>query len=471
MTLRRLVSTLAAAALLGGCTTGGDGDALPVRTPAPVPSRPPGLVVGLVGTMSGPDAWRGEDAFRGADVAVHVLNRARGDAAPFELVGLDDEGDPARAIELVERLAASSATVGVVYAGPPDAAARAEGALAAAGIPLVACYGDLFGAGLLDAHLFQVAPSLTWEAAVVARYLAGDRGYERVGAVSAGGPGTGRAVAALEAGVEARGASWAGTHDFDPALDDPGHALAALRRARAEAVVTVGGPAAVSEVVDGLAAMGSAYRSTRAARLASARGAVRRRRVEQGWWHPQVAAFDAALRPGARPPRPGTVAAETYARGAHYLPVASFRAFRRAFREWWDEEPLGWELRAYEATAMIGWAADRAGGGDVAVALEGARGRRFGGLDVTFGRGDHVGPEPARVGLWVVPSARAHVRERHRIPPRLPWVPLARTFSAGGRSAISPADRDALLGPRGRGAPGPRTFRFGVRSGRSDPVH
>lgn len=469
MAVRRVACIVSAVALLAACT-GDDGrGALPVRTPAPVPSRPPALVVGLVGTMSGPDAWRGEDAFRGADVAVHVLNRARrADAAPFELVGLDDEGDPARALELVERLAASRATVGIVYAGPPEAAPRAEAALARAGIPLVVCYGDLFGGGLLTPHLFQAAPSLAWGASVVARYLVDDRGYERVGAVWAGGPGVARALDVLEDGVEKRGAAWAGARRYDGAAG----ALGALRRRRAEAVVVQGDPAVVADVVKALADMGAGYRSTRAARIASARGAVRRRRVAAGWWHPHVAAFDLAIAPGAPPPRPGTVAAETYARGAHYLPVGSFRSFRRAFREWWGDDPIGWELRAYEATSMIGWAAERAGGRDVVVALEGVRGRRFGGLDVTLGPDDHVAPEPSSVGLWVVPSPAVHVREAQRVPRALPWVPLARAFSAGGRTTIAARDWGALLRRGGRGGvPGPRALRFGVRSGRADPVH
>lgn len=69
--------------------------------------------------MSGPDAWRGEDAFEGADLAIHILNRSLKEREPaFELVTLDDRGSAQTATELVRQLAGSDRTVGIVYAGP-----------------------------------------------------------------------------------------------------------------------------------------------------------------------------------------------------------------------------------------------------------------------------------------------------------------------------------------------------------------
>ncbi len=95
---------------------------------------------------------------------------------------------------------------------------------------------------------------------------------------------------------------------------------------------------------------------------------------------------------------------------------------------------------------MIGWAARRTEpGGDAALTLEALSGGRFGGLDVTFGPGDHTSVEPINVGLWVVPK-RGAARESRRLPGALPWVPLARGFStSGGRTQISGRDRRFLF--------------------------
>ena len=110
----------------------------------------------------------------------HRAGPGEGVRAPL----LADGGDAAEATRLVEQLAESSRTVGIVYAGPPEGLPPAEDALAASGIPAILCYGDLYGARLLSPHVFQNSPSYLWEARRIADYLIGDRGYTRVGLVS-----------------------------------------------------------------------------------------------------------------------------------------------------------------------------------------------------------------------------------------------------------------------------------------------
>ena len=172
----------------------------------------------------------------------------------------------------------------------------------------------------------------------------------------------------------------------------------------------------------------------------------------------------------------GTVASDTYARGAHYLPIPSFRRFVTAFRGWWDSAPLGWERRAYEATRMIGWAARQGEEGeDLARVLEGMRGERLGGLDVTFGPDDHTSVDQTTVGLWVVPRRGARAAEVGRVPAAPPWVPLARGFSIDGqRTDVLPEDwRHLFTGSPPKNGPAPRISRskFGVATPRRDPVH
>src|SRR5687767_3473660 len=148
---KRLALTMLVFVLMGACVTddGNEPEVTP-RRPLASPTGTDTRVIGLVGTMSGPDMWRGEDAFEGADLAVQVLNRSVDEGRPpFELVTLDDEGDATRATQLVEQLAADDGTVGIVYAGPPQGLLPAEAALTQAGIPAMLCYGDLYGARLL----------------------------------------------------------------------------------------------------------------------------------------------------------------------------------------------------------------------------------------------------------------------------------------------------------------------------------
>jgi hypothetical protein len=188
-----------------------------------------------------------------------------------------------------------------------------------------------------------------------------------------------------------------------------------------------------------------------------------------------VVGFDGALAPSGRL-RVGTVASESYARGAHYLPIPSFESFRGAFMGWWDEAPVGWERRAYEAGRLIGWAYREARpGDDLAGALERLRGERFGGLDVTFGPDDHTVVEPTTLGLWAVPRRAIYVRERTELPDRMPWVPLFRTFSTSGRRTdVREQDWRYLFRspppPKGP-APRPTRTKFGITTSRRDPVH
>jgi ABC-type branched-subunit amino acid transport system substrate-binding protein len=469
-TARALAAAGAALLLLGACDAPGGGFPWAGEPIASPPLEGNALIVGFVGTLSGPGSWRGEDAFEGADVAVQVLNRARpAGALPYELRPLDDEGDARTATQLLEQLAQLDRTVGIVYAGPPTGLPPAEPALARARIPAVLCYGDLATAELRRPHLFQASPALAPQARRIGSYLAGDRGYRTVGALVQRSP-AGRGVRAVLEDALARRARLVAVAYQDR---DLGRALERLRRRRVEAVVVQGSPAAFADALAWLRKRGSSYRTTAAARIASAPAPVRRRR-RSGTWRPQPVGFDLAISPRIRRAPAGTVAADSYARGAHYLPVDAMRRFRRAFGAWWDARPLGWEARAFDAASMIGWAARRAEpGDDLATVLEGLSGARFSGLPVSLSSADHLSIDGSTVGLWAVPHPGARVAERSRRPRSfrsLPWVPLARSF-AGRRSVrhVLPGDRRALFAP---GAPPDfGRLRFGVTTSRSDPVH
>ncbi|MQA99366.1 MAG: ABC transporter substrate-binding protein [Actinobacteria bacterium] len=466
--------------LFAGCVESEDPDIPRRRVVATPTGGQSTLVIGLVATLSGGGVFGGEDALEGADLAVQLMNRSLAeDRSPFELVTLDDQGEVARARHLVEELAASDRTVGIVYAGPPEALPELEPVLAEAGIPALLVYGDLYSPRRLTPHVFQMSPPFLWQSRRIASYLLRDRRYEAVGALVERSF-TGRSAwQSLRTALGERDARARVAIQYEPDRSDLRSSLQALKARRVEAIVVHGPPEVLPALFDELREMDAIYRGTGRARTASAARSVRIARRRKGVWRPQIVAYDLVLgpRPEASRYPPGTVAAASYARGVHYLPVPSFVAFRRAFGQWWDARPLGLEVRSYDAARAIGTAALRGvqQGDDLARVLERLDATRFGGLDIAFGPDDHTGVDQVSVGLWVVPRADAWVRERDRLPPGLPWVPLARGFSIDGtRTDIESKDwRHLFVNPPPPRAPAPRVrrMRFGVTTPRSDPIH
>ena len=460
-----LAAALAAILLLGACE-GNAGSLLPLEGPTPVPvSQPAGtLVVGFVGTLSGPDKWRGEDAFEGADLAVHDLNRDRPRRSPqYDLRPLDDGGDARTATQLVEQLAELSTTVGIVYAGPPEGLPPAEPALARAGVPALLLYGDLLEGA--QPHLFAMAPPSQVQARRIASYLARDRGYRRVGALVERSPSGNAALTSLRRALRRAGLQPVTARYGADQGTGPG--LRRLRARRVEAVVAPGDAGRFNSVLRTLQRWGSTYTTTAAARTVSRPA---RARGERRPWRPQPVGFDLAISPRTSGAPPGAVAPDSYLRGAHLLPLPTLRRFRASFRNWWGTPPTGWEQRAFDAVRALGWAASQVpDGGDLVSALERLSGRRGTVAPVGFGA-DHLGPDPSTVGLWVVPRAGAGASAASRV---FPWVPLGRSFLSRGRPwRIAPADRRPLVRPgAGRRRPPFTRLRFGVVSDRSDPVH
>jgi ABC-type branched-subunit amino acid transport system substrate-binding protein len=467
---RRLGATLLLIAVVAGCD-GRPGPRDETRIPLSTPSSRNTRVIGLVGTLSGPDRWRGDDAFEGADLGVHLLNQKLPKrAAAYELVTLDDGGDAATATGLVRELAQSDRTVGIVYAGPPGGLPPAEEVLKASGIPAILCYGDLYSARLLSPHVFQASPALLWESRRLADYLIRDRGYRRIGLISSKSL-TGQAARrSLTLALQEEGLGLKATVVYEAGINDVRPLLEALRRRRVQAIIVEGPPRVSALVFMGLDLLGARYRTTGAARAA-----VQRTQA----WRPQIAGFDQTLSPLLSDVDlpPGAVVADSYARGAHYLPIPSLARFRKAFVNWWGDQPLGWERRAYEAVRMIGWSVARTRnpeGTDIAKSLESIRRVRLGGLDVTLGPDDHTSVDQTSVGLWVVPRSGA-APETDRLPNGMPWVPLGRGFALDGeRTDIHPKDWRWMFrnapSPK-RPAPKVRRSRFGVTSPRSDPIH
>lgn len=455
--------------LFAGCEST-DPTALRPRTPASSPASTKTRVIGLVGTMSGPEEWRGQDAFEGADVSVQSLNRSlRRNEQMFELVTIDDRGEPQVARAAIEQLAANGQTVGIVYAGPEEVLPDVERFLASTKVPLLFTFGDLYSSELLTPHLFQMTPAFLWEARVLARYLMTDRRYERIAALTSDSLSGGSARRALQIALGERSDSLRASEIMSTDKVTLSRALDSFKKKKVQSIVIEGGPEEVEALLGVLADRDSVYRTTKDAR-----------RPSRGRWAPQIVGFDSLISPEIDPSLlpEGLVAADSYARGSHYLPIPSFVEYRRAFEDWWGSQPapIGWERRSYESVQLLGWAARRYRSNrdvDYASVLQEVDPGRYGGLDVAFGPDDHTAADQATIGLWVIPARL--VPESSRLPENLPWVPLGRGFTIDGdRTNILSRDWEYLF----RNAPAPKapapTYKrqkFGVTTGRSDPVH
>jgi Periplasmic binding protein len=456
------LALLGLALLAAACDSGNSGRELGLRDPQPTPTGTDTRIVGLVGTMSGPDSWRGEDAYEGADLGVHSLNRAA--ERPYELVTLDDRGDPARAQRLIGRLALLSRVAGIIFAGPTGGLEGAEESLAEAGIPLFACYG----AAPDRAHIFAMAPRYRVQARRLVTYATEDRGYQTLGLLAEKGDGGRGVTQSVRSSAEGgRGIRLLVARYAPGGL---AHSLGSLRAAGVEGVLVHATPPGYTSILRALRREGAGYRSTAAARRASAPPAVRAERSASGWWHPQVLGFELAVDRRVEGEQPGFVAAGSYDRGAFYLPLPAFRRWRRAFSNWWEKPPYGWQWRAYSAARLIGVAADE--GGDGARALEQAPLRSRPGIDLA--PSDHEVPSPSGVGLWVVPRRGLSLPDERHLPRGFPWVPLARGFAAGARTRLPPAERPALFPSRVAKDERPPLFsrqEWGVTTESNDPIY
>ena len=270
MSRRHLAAALVLFALVGaGCEGEPIDSPFPGRSPIGRPTSSESLVIGLVGTLSGPDSWRGEDAFEGADLAIHELNASRpADAMPIELISLDDEGDPAKALTRIEEIAGLERSIGLIYAGPSGVLPEAEEVLATRGIPAITLFSDLYGAEEMTEHTFQAGPSKVWEARRLAAYLDSDRGYRKVGVLA---PNTDEGSVAIDA-IETEMPSRTRVVDVTYASQETlSSGLERLRREHVEAVIFDGSPSAFRTAIEAITEMGGLYEGTDSARIASAR--------------------------------------------------------------------------------------------------------------------------------------------------------------------------------------------------------
>jgi hypothetical protein len=329
-------------------------------------------------------------------------------------LGLDVRSDGEAASLIREAVGEEPPAILVVSSLPAvvDAVIAARSDIERSRVPVIVLGADLYTQRGLHRYLFQTAIPLSWQARVLAHYLAADRGYDRV-------------------------TSW------DPIAD------AALQEEGVQAVPPGASAEAALAVVRITSAVGSAGQAALSSEaLLSSRG----------------------LDPGTVACYP-----YTWAGWADMLPrVHRFRErFASRFgREPSGFEQEGYD--AVRALADALGRTGGIGGDELVRALEGFREETYSSIPIRLGPDDHVLAEQSQLGLFAVAVAD-EVPAPGEVLGATPWRPIMRTFTTDGQK-VNLLDRDKKVFFPGWGhrKPSPRYWksRFGIATRPDeDPLH
>ena len=411
----------------------------PGPTPAPAASSPAAedpLVLGVIGSVTGESRLADRPFLDGMVLAEAEINAAGGVAGrPIRLRVVDDGSrDPATGEGLAEMLSPEGPEA-VLVAGSGGAIVDLRAEVQTLGRPIVLLGEDLYSDRLLFRQVFQTSPPLRWQARVVARYLARDRGHRRVVAVREPAGAAFLEELALE-GVEAE--------TIPPGADG------LVGRARdADALIALVGLERLPPILDALADVDRP---------------------------PQLVLPAHLLRTDLDRLPPGTAAPGPYTWAPWARPISRVRAFRSSFEGTIGRLPVGAEQEGYDAVRILALGLAETGGrtGEPLVRfLERNRptGPVFSSTSVTLGPDDHLFAGELWLGMFAVAG------RGERAEPWLegtPWRPIIRTFSYTGERTVFPERDRRVFFPFWRpGRPSPKFHRarWGIVTGPGDPLH
>ena len=443
---------VAAVLVLAACTNDPSSTA---RSPSP-PDSPvtPGeadnaLVVPVVATTTGPDADSDRSFLDGIELGAAAVNRWGGvEGRPVEIRVEDDGGDHPVAADLIRQAVRSPGTPAVLVVGPAGSVVAARPEIEATRTPVVLLGGDLYSGRDLFRHAFQTSIPYRWQAAVVARYLVQDRGYDRVVLVTERGPGMEVARQAFRGAMVEEGSLPLLSLPLFPATD-----LGELVERMGDA--------------DAVAYFGDAPAGRRLSRALSALEAP-----------PQLAVSSVALEPsfaGPGGPEPGTVAPYPYTWAGWAEPIRRIGTFRDLCLRRLGHRPQGFEQEGFDAVRLLAAGLRRSGGhgGDSLVrALESFTEALWSSLPIRLGPDDHLFFSDRQLGLFAVEEPAQDPEPW--VADWAPWRPIMRTFTGNGeRTTVIDRDKDVFFpGWRPREpAPDFWTSRYGITTRRRDPLH
>lgn len=401
----------------------------------------------MVTSVTGPTAATDATYLDGMRLAEAEVNAAGGVLErPIRLEVADDRGEVELGGSLLDE-ALQERPVAALVVGPGSIVTSHRSQIQEVGSPVFLLSGDLYTSRELFRQTFQTGVPWRWQAAVLMRYLAVDRRYTRLVAITEAGSQQQFAREALEAASREEGASLLAQLSLVP-----GEPLGPIvgGAAEAEAVIFLGSAAETSRLSEELSELPRP---------------------------PQLAASSEALSPDfSSAAGPGTVAAYPYTWAGWADPIPRVGEFRARFEKTFGRPPVGFEQEGHDAVRLVadGLVRSEGEGGDVLVrALERFRERVHSSLPVRFGADDRTAIDDSQLGLFTVPAPDEVTEPWVTQPPG--WRPLMRTFTYDGEKT-NVLDRDKqVFFPRWRDPrPSPKYWRsrYGITTRpRQDPLH
>jgi branched-chain amino acid transport system substrate-binding protein len=208
------------------------------------------IVIGVVGPLSGPNAFVGLAQQRGAELAAEEINDDGGIGGRKIRLAIRDDADFSRITSILRDLTLREKAVAIVGPETATPVLSASSPTSRARVPVLLPYaasGDL-RPRTGRAPVFRLVPNSADQAATLAQWLAGERRLRSIALAVANNEDGRAAAAALKSAVAAASGRIAAAREFNPGEVDQTPLAQALRRSGADALVVWGPPADAARV-------------------------------------------------------------------------------------------------------------------------------------------------------------------------------------------------------------------------------
>ena len=212
-------------------------------------------VIGVVGPLSGPLAFVGDQQRRGAEIAADEINRAGGIAGRKVRIAVRDDADFSRITGILRDLSLRAGALAIIGPETATPVLGSSSPTARAKVPVLlpyAAHGDL----ARSPGVFRLVPAAADQAAVLAEWLVKERGIGKIAVASSSDEDGRGGLALLRQAIVASGGTVAGSREFAVGDVDQTGVAQALRASGAGAVVVWGPPADASRVATAVRRIG-----------------------------------------------------------------------------------------------------------------------------------------------------------------------------------------------------------------------
>jgi branched-chain amino acid transport system substrate-binding protein len=208
------------------------------------------IVIGVIGPLTGPLSFIGEQQRRGAEMARDEINESGGVRGSKIRLAIRDDADRGRLVGILRDLATRERAVALVGPEISTPLAGRSSPTARAGVPVLLPYGPLADTAKMPG-VFVLTPTITAQAARLAAWLVEVRRISSIALASSGDDEGRLAGDALAKAIEAKGGRIAARRSFALGALDQTPLARQLQRSGAGALVVWGRPADAARVVIG----------------------------------------------------------------------------------------------------------------------------------------------------------------------------------------------------------------------------